>query len=182
MLSLAETPASSNDELFASLLRKSQTDLSCYVWSLVRDVNAVDDIMQDIAIALWRKFEDYDPERPFLPWARRFAFYQVLKHRQRQRRQRWIVREDVLIDQLPAPGAEDQRLQAQREALESCLRSLPAADRELLHCRYNSRETIQQMAKRTRISVHKLYHALDRIREELMTSITASLRAKGWEC
>ncbi|MGY8689338.1 MAG: sigma-70 family RNA polymerase sigma factor, partial [Verrucomicrobiales bacterium] len=167
---------------FAPLFLDAQKDVSRYVLSLVRDRDAVDDIMQDLAIALWRKFEEYDPDRPFLPWACRFAFYQVLKHRQRnQRHYRWIVRDEVDLEQFAA-AAEDTWFLARREALERCMQTLPSEDRELLHCRYGSKETIQQMAKRTKTSVHKLYHGLDRIREDLMSSINATLRERGWEC
>lgn len=181
MLSLAETPVPPKHDDFVRLFLASRVDLSRYVLSLVRDRDAVDDIMQDLAIALWRKFDDYDRDRPFLPWAFRFAFYQVLKHRQRAQRRWWQSAGDLALEHAAAP-VKDEWHEARIEALEKCLGSLPSQDRELLHCRYESEETIQQMAKRTKISAHKLYHALDRIREELMASITGRLREKGWEC
>ena len=31
------------------------------------DVNVVDDLMQNIAVALWKKWPEYNPERPFRP-------------------------------------------------------------------------------------------------------------------
>ncbi len=181
MLSLAETPAAPKKDDFIQLFLAAKPDLSRYVLSLVRDRDALDDIMQDLAIALWRKFEDYDSDRPFLPWACRFAFYQSLKHRQRTHRRSWQLSDENALERAPAP-VQDEWQEARNEALESCLGSLPSADRELIQCRYASKETIQQMAKRTKISVHKLYHALDRIREDLMAGVTGRMREQGFEC
>ena len=181
MLSLAETPARSKNEDFVQAFMACRVDLSRYVLSLVRDVSAVDDIMQDLAVALWRKYDDYDVSRPFLPWACRFAFYQVLKHRQRTRRRGWQLSDERALD-LAANPTKDEFQEARKDALQSCLGSLPSEDRELLKCRYESKETIQQMAQRTKISVHKLYHALDRIRDELMTAVRGKMREQGWEC
>ena len=54
-----------------------------------------DDIIQETLKALWEKFDDYDPERPFLSWANRFVYCQVQMHRLKQailpfRRAQWI--------------------------------------------------------------------------------------------
>lgn len=181
MLSLAETPAPPKVDDFVKAFEAHRPDLSRYVLSLIRDADAVDDIMQDLAVALWKKHDDYDPSRPFLPWACRFAFFQVLKYRQRVRRRWWQFSDDLTLSQAPAP-TKDEWYEARADALESCLVSLSNEDRELLRCRYESKETVQQMAQRTKISVHKLYHALDRIREDLMSAITGQMREQGWEC
>lgn len=181
MVSIAETPARIQKDSFIELFTAAQPDLGRYVFSLVRDRHAVDDVMQDLAVALWKKFDDYDPDRPFLPWACRFAFYQSLKHRQSLQRRRWQLADEATLERAAAP-TQDEWLEARNQALDNCLNSLPLEDRELIQCRYASKETIQQMAKRTKISVHKLYHALDRIREDLLTSVNLQLREQGFEC
>jgi RNA polymerase sigma-70 factor, ECF subfamily len=40
---------------------------------LVPNVADAEDIVQQTAIALWEKFDAYDPAQPFTPWACRFA-------------------------------------------------------------------------------------------------------------
>ena len=69
MVSLAESPPRLQKDSFIELFNAAQPDLSRYVYSMVRDRDAVDDVMQDLAVALWKKFDDYDPDRPFLPWS-----------------------------------------------------------------------------------------------------------------
>jgi RNA polymerase sigma-70 factor, ECF subfamily len=41
--------------------------------ALVPNVADAEDIVQQAAIALWEKFDAYDPAQPFTPWACRFA-------------------------------------------------------------------------------------------------------------
>ena len=39
-----------------------------------------EDLLQETAKVLWKKFGDYDPKLPFLPWAKAFARYEVLNY------------------------------------------------------------------------------------------------------
>jgi RNA polymerase sigma-70 factor (ECF subfamily) len=40
---------------------------------LVPNLPDAEDIVQQTAVALWEKFDEYDPKLPFTPWACRFA-------------------------------------------------------------------------------------------------------------
>ena len=55
------------------LLLKSERELLRYVMVLVPNVNDARDVLQETAIALLRTIDKYDPDRPFVPWACRFA-------------------------------------------------------------------------------------------------------------
>src|SRR5437588_3728513 len=72
---------------FLSLFLRSEREVFRYVAALVPNVTDAEDIVQQTAIALWEKFDAYDPAQPFTPWACRFA---LNKARQwMERRQRW---------------------------------------------------------------------------------------------
>ena len=58
---------------------------------------------------------------------------------------------------------------------------LDESERHLISCRYDSKETIQYMAKRQATSVHKLYHTLDSIRATLKIGIDQLMISEGWE-
>src|SRR5438067_10799829 len=58
---------------FLSLFLRSEREIFRYVAVLVPNVADVEDIVQQTAIALWEKFDAYEPNRPFTPWACRFA-------------------------------------------------------------------------------------------------------------
>lgn len=175
------TDSAKDEELFVRLLAQHENDLYRYVASLAFNASAVDDIMQEVAVALWNKFDQYDPGRPFIPWACRFAYFQVLKHRSKIGRSRLVFGEK-LVELLATDYDDDQELiRARREALDACLRKLPGTDRELVELRYGSDETIQNLAKLRQVSVHKLYHALERIRRTLLACTQKTLIKEGYE-
>ena len=43
--------------------------ISAFVTSVVRDFRDRDDLMQDIAVAVFESFDSYDPAHPFDKWA-----------------------------------------------------------------------------------------------------------------
>ena len=177
-----ETAEESNDDAqFVRLLTQYENDIHRYVLSLVFHPSGADDVMQNVAVLLWKKFAQYDPSRPFLPWAFRFAYFEVLKHRQKTRFSSSFFGEE-LIEKLAA-NYEDEHdiMAARRGALDSCLSKLSVKDQELVRVRYGSKETIQEAAKRLAISVFKLYHSLDRIRRNLMVCINRTLIKEGWD-
>src|SRR5215469_10781179 len=82
-------PGDSNtaQQRFFSLFLRSEREIFRYVSVLVPNVTEAEDIVQQTAMALWEKFDAYDPDQPFTPWACRFA---LNKARQWiERRQRW---------------------------------------------------------------------------------------------
>jgi RNA polymerase sigma-70 factor, ECF subfamily len=178
------TPASStiNQTRFEELWSENESSVRRYVWSLKVGARDVDGIVQDTAIALWRKFNAYDSMRPFAPWACRFAVLQVLKQRQRAARNRVFLPDDDWILTIPADQDRESDMNfARREALDESIRLLDESDQQLIQCRYDSKETIQELAKRRATSVHKLYHSLDHIRETLKIAIDDFMLKDGWE-
>ena len=81
-----EDPAAAQQR-FLSLFLRSEREIFRYVAALIPNVADAEDIVQQTALALWEKFDAYDPNQPFTPWACRFA---LNKARQWiERRQRW---------------------------------------------------------------------------------------------
>src|SRR6266540_1339374 len=88
---------------FLSLFLRSEREIFRYVAVLVPNVADAEDIVQQTALALWEKFDAYDPNQPFTPWACRFA---LNKARQWiERRQRW----QALLESRPAEDTEQRR-------------------------------------------------------------------------
>src|SRR5678816_4304895 len=58
---------------FLSLFLRSEREIFRYVAALVPNMADAEDIVQQTALALWEKFDSYDPSQPFTPWACRFA-------------------------------------------------------------------------------------------------------------
>src|SRR5918911_3650629 len=116
---------------FLSLFLRSEREIFRYVAALVPNLADAEDIVQQTAIALWEKFDAYDPAQPFTPWACRFA---LNKARQWiERKQRWqALLENGLAEELIQRREELMpEIEARLKHLENCLGKLPNDQREL---------------------------------------------------
>ena len=164
-------------ELLVRLLMRHQDDLFRYIYSLLPHQEDARDALQETSVALYRKFADYDPAKPFLAWAYGFAYLEVLKQRERNQRGTRHMREDI-VELLARERAEHEPvLHARLLALETCLSELPAKDRELIRQRYSTGCPIEQLVEQSGASRRTLFRNLDRIRRTLFECINRRLQA-----
>lgn len=164
---------------FLSLFLRSEREIFRYVAALVPNVADAEDIVQQSALALWEKFDTYDPSQPFTPWACRFA---LNKARQwMERNQRWKALLDGGLAEELALRHEQLRpdIEARLCRLEGCLRQLPDEQRNLVEGYYYRREDIDHLAREAGRSVTATYKALQRIRHALQACIERSPTPEG---
>ena len=141
-------------------------DLRRYIYSLVGNLQDADDVLQETSLALWRKFESYDSSKPFLNWAFRFAYFEVMKHREKRKRESQFCEETLKL--LAAEQeAEEERLKGQEAVLEECIEKLGDVEREVLDLRYRRGKSIHEMNRLLDESGTRLYRILERIRHKL---------------
>ena len=83
---------------FAHLFQQGQEALLRYIHGCIPSHSDALDVLQETATALWQKFDEYDREKPFGPWARKFAHIQVLKfclYRKREKQKLAAFSEDT---------------------------------------------------------------------------------------
>jgi RNA polymerase sigma-70 factor (ECF subfamily) len=162
---------SAAQERFLSLFLRSEREVFRYVAAIVPNVTDAEDIVQQTAIALWEKFDTYDPSMPFTPWACRFA---LNKARQWiERHQRWkSLLENGLAEEL-ASRREELRpeFEARLGRMEKCLGRLPEDQRALVRGYYYDRVEITDLAQGSGRTVAATYKALQRIRQSLQSCI-----------
>ncbi|MCI0541441.1 MAG: sigma-70 family RNA polymerase sigma factor [Verrucomicrobiales bacterium] len=165
---------------FAALYSKCHLELLRYVLTLLPDRHQAEDVVQETARLLWQKFDEYDAARPFWPWARKFAYLEVLKVRKREAiRMKYFS--DELVEQLAEERVAHERdLTAQREALSACLDKLDEPARELLMNRYSGKVPLNALAEQQGISANTLYLVMHRIRQKLIECVNRTLRSEGW--
>ncbi|NLF08872.1 MAG: sigma-70 family RNA polymerase sigma factor [Pirellulaceae bacterium] len=156
---------------FVALFAAHDRGIYKYILTLLIDPNITQEVFQETSLTMWRKFDEFEPGSNFHAWACRVAYFEVLKHRQTQRRDRLRFNDDLLFALAEERAAGEDLLQARRSALPDCMSKLPPADRDLIVSRYASEETIIDIARRTGRSVHTLYKSLERIRRSLMECI-----------
>jgi RNA polymerase sigma-70 factor (ECF subfamily) len=168
-----------NDQFLKCLLA-AETDVRAFLRSVLRDASAEDDVFQETALVLWRRFPEYDSSRPFAAWARGIAAKKLLKMREQDARFPLTFSPEAIeavLDAFDRVAAEpDSRRQA---ALQECLHRLPEKSRELIRRRYLEDRPPQQIAKESGRTVAAVYQALSRVRSLLDECIRARLAA--WE-
>lgn len=81
-------PSPPDQEQFVRLFAQYEGNVRAFVTSLLPNWEGVDEVMQETSIVLWRKFDEFDPDRPgskFTDWAFMIARYEVLKYRRKRR-------------------------------------------------------------------------------------------------
>lgn len=153
---------------FAAHLNRVQEQLFGYIHSLVRNFNDADDLFQQTAVILWRKFGDYDRTRGFLSWACGIARFEVSNFlRTRSRSKLYFSDElNLLLIQAQERVAHDE-LEARRAALGKCVQKLRQRDRELLDECYADEGCVADVAQREGRSSQSVHNSLRRIRRAL---------------
>lgn len=182
---MASDPTSRQDgqsaaqQRFLSLFLRSEREVFRYVAALVPNVADAEDIVQQTAVALWEKFDAYDPAQPFTPWACRFALNKARQWMERQQRWRALL-EGGLTEEL-ARRREELRpeLEARLGRLERCLGRLPDDQRSLVEGYYYRRTGIEELAQASGRTAAATYKALQRVRQSLQDCIEKAPEPEG---
>lgn len=157
------------------LISANHDDLFRYVYSLLPHPDDARDVLQETLLELTRKFEQYDETRPFLPWACRFAYHQVLRHRDRNPRKLTYLPPDLLELLAREREEEEPVLAARLAALNECLGQLPQDARNLVHGRYTARVPLEELADRLGLSRRTLFRRLEYLRRSLFECVDRRL-------
>ena len=141
------------------------------VAALVPHSDDAEEIVQQTAIALWEKFDRYDMQQPFTPWACGFAVN--VARQWLARRQRWksVLDENLASEILRRRSELRPLLEARLQNLDGCIEQLPHEQRRLLDGYYFRRLPIDGVASEAGRSVDAVYKSLQRIRRTLRQCI-----------
>lgn len=166
-------------ELLVRLLSRHQGELFRYIFALLPHEEDAKDVLQETSVALYRKCADYDPGRPFLAWAYRFADLEILKQRKRNRHGIRHLTWDLVERLAQRREQHEPVLKARLQALEFCLDKLSLADRELIRHRYQEKTQTEELVRQSGASRRTLFRNLDRVRRSLFDCISRRVAATG---
>lgn len=159
----------------------AQPRLYSFIMTLVGDLDAAKDVLQQTNLVLWEKRDDYDPTRPFDAWAFGVARIEALTHTRDHARDRLVFSESAL-NALADEAVEDSAvLDARRAALRRCMGKLTDHQRQLITARYASGANVQNMADDLGRPVGSVSVALTRIRKSLAKCIRTHMQSEGNE-
>jgi RNA polymerase sigma factor (sigma-70 family) len=108
-----EAPASIGEPRAIGCLQAFESELD-YVYRTLRRLGVsaadIEDLAQDVFVVMWRRWADYDQNRPVRPWLAGIACHLAMKHLSRRRRE--VQRADA--DQRDDTALADERLASAR--------------------------------------------------------------------
>jgi RNA polymerase sigma-70 factor (ECF subfamily) len=150
----------------------------------VRDLNDADDLYQQTALILWKKFGEFDRRRSFFTWACGIARLEVASFLRNRGRQRLYFSDDLNLLLVEAQAElTSEELDDRRDALARCVERLRQRDRELLRECYGDSSDVHRAANRRGRSPQSIYNSLRRIRRALFECIARTLAQEsrpGW--
>lgn len=153
---------------FLRLFMGLEESLRVFVRSLLFNHDEEREVMQEVAVVLWRKFDAGMDSEAFCRWAFGVARMEALAFRRDRARDRHTFGDEVF--ELLSQTVLDQSdtLEAERRALETCLQKLPEDQRSLVRAAYEPGVKIDRLATRLGRTAMSVYKTLHRIRLTLM--------------
>ncbi|QDT65137.1 sigma-70 family RNA polymerase sigma factor [Calycomorphotria hydatis] len=150
-----------------------------YILTLVGNLADVDDLLQQVSLIAWKKFDEFEPGTNFCHWACRIAHFEVkqffrLKNRHAEPSEYLM---DALLDETMQLAPE---LAARDDALSGCLEKLRAEQRDLVYLRYHEDRSVELIAEQMGRGVSAIYKALHRIHDQLHECVERTLRQREW--
>lgn len=161
--------------VFTRLFVAHERALYGFLLSLVHDRGAVDDLLQELAGRLWKKFDQYDGARPFVAWGIGFARLLAFEWRRKQQKLP-VPMDDATLDALADGAAHHaEHYDERRDLLRECMKGLTERQKQALHARYYDEQPVAEIAglwKRTEMAVYKV---LKRAHEALLECMRATM-------
>lgn len=161
---------------FLRLFTAHEPAIRAFIRRLMPSRADADDVMQEAAIVLWEKFDDFQPGAEFRPWAFGIARYKVLAWLRDKRRDRLVLSEETVVLLADEAARDESRLARQRAALDMCAEKLGPVHRDLLFAAYQSDSRIHQLATASGRTVAGFYQWLHRTRALLLDCVRRELK------
>lgn len=165
---MTHSPKDIQYDRFVSLFARHERAVRGYVRSLLPTGQDVDDVMQEVGLACWRKFDAFSPSDAggeFVRWACVIARFEALRHRRNCARDRLVLREDVLEILAVDCEARLDQSEAERNAVDLCLQRLPGPERRLLLSVHTPGDSIAHIAADLGQKARHLYSKANALRD-----------------
>lgn len=162
-------------ERFTRFLLESEPVMLRSILVMVPNRADAREIMQETAVALWRQFDTYDPDRPFVNWAMGFSRIETRRFLARQKRRAALTERamEVLEQEMAASPTFSRGIERH---LSNCLGKLSQKQRRLIQGYYHENRSPQWLSEREGRTVEAIYKAIQRIRHDLQRCIERQLK------
>ena len=169
---LVATAAQGLEGGFEELVRRYQRPISAYVYSMVGDYDCALDLTQEIFIKIYASLSRYRPEFKFSTWIYKIAHNAAIDHLRRNAgRERSInggtesEPQQLAIESKGLSPEQQSEREERRIEIESVVRLLPTAYRELIVLRHSQDLTYEEIVEVTGLPLGTVKNRLFRARE-----------------
>lgn len=174
-MSIPDSTASDGHALFMQLYTANQHRVLGYLLTLTGDRNVAEDLLQETAVTLFTKFDEFEKGTDFAAWACQVAYWKVMNYRRSVARSKTFL-SDELVERIAERAVEiGPTLDARRHALDSCLQRLDERDRSFLMARYQPDGSVAVAAQLAGRTTAAAYKALTRLRRALRDCVSLQL-------
>ena len=157
---------------FLSLYKDNYRQMYLFAKTLLPNCDGIDDILQDVSLLLWKKFDTFRPGSNFTAWA-----FQMLRIeskswlRKRHLERRHLSEEFIEMAAKKLAERGGQEIGQSYNHLIECVEILSPKSRDLVTKYYFNKLPIKEIAKQTRRTVAAVTQHLHRIRKILKDCI-----------
>ena len=166
-------------EAFVELFARYEGDLRAFVRSLLPTWHDADEVVQQVALVAWRKFDQFNQSTSFIKWACVIARFEALAYRRKMARDKLVFREDLMAKLAEEAAEETEDRKLENAALEGCLKKLPAEQREFVTLAYTPGTTTKELAEQAGVKPGSFYMRLNRIRKVLSDCVETTMAQEG---
>lgn len=162
------------------VLMQQRERLCAHIWTIVRDAQLVEDVLQELSVLAIEKGGDFPDDVHLIAWLRRAARLKALEAL-RARGRLPVYMDDALLDELERQW-EQRALLSDAElikALHDCVGTLTAGNQQILSLRYRKGKKAAEIATLLGRKVEAVYRALTRIHVALRDCVDRKRREAG---
>lgn len=156
---------------FVALFVRHEAAIHSFVLTLLPDMAAAEDVVQQASMTMWRRFDQYQPGTSFRNWAFQIAKFTAMNHITKLRRDRHVFGERLLEMLAEQAAQQSEHLEDQRRALAFCIERLDENDRQTLAGCYQESSSIKRFAETIGQTPNAVYKRLNRIRAALLRCV-----------
>jgi len=171
--------SSNSSEEIAWQWTASLPSVAAYVRSFTHDFHDAQDILQNVSMAVVRKYAEYDRSKPFVAWAIGIARNELLAYRRRKGVYRQFFDDESFEKIGEAFAAVEDDVNPVLEALQKCMMQVSEKSRRLLLLRYIEDLRYEDMAKTLNCSLGSIKVAMHRLRAALRDCVERRMKNAG---
>lgn len=170
-VTLSESAATS----FTLCWTASQSAVFAFISASIPNFSDAEDVLQRVASVAVHKYDQYDPERPFIAWVIGIARFEVMRFLRDRGSSRLEYVSDSIDDLAETFESLQPELDERREALANCLKHLNGRAREVLEQRYAHGKKTSRIAEALGLTSTNVSVILNRAYRSLRDCIESKL-------